>query len=179
MVVKLGLIYHLSTFYITNGLIENQLILEKKNLYYPVGPEKNEEKYRGKFTSDDFEIREIIDSNTSQEQELYFVTFKKGSRTRPHIHATDQTLVAVRGKGIVVIVDKIEINSNGRSATIKSLPEESSNSSMIELAEGDVVCVPAGKLHWHGALENDTGNSSSPFSHLAIRKRTDIETIWF
>ena len=152
------------------------LLLEKKNLYYPLGPEKKEDKYQGKFTNDEFDIHEIIDANTSQEQDVYYVTFKKGGRTRPHIHATDQTLIAVKGRGIVVLVDKIEINSDGKSAIIKPPPERSS--SFIELAEGDVVCIPAGTLHWHGALENNS-NQSDLFSHLAIRKRTDVETIWF
>jgi quercetin dioxygenase-like cupin family protein len=155
------------------------LALEKKNLFYPPGPEKKQEKYHGKFTNDDFDIHEMIDANTSQEQELYYVTFKKGCRTRPHIHATDQTLVAIKGKGIVVVVDRIEINNDGKSAIIKSLSEVSpSSSSVIELSEGDVICVPAGKLHWHGALVNSTDEPDA-FSHLAIRKRTDIETIWF
>ena len=155
------------------------LLLEKKNLYYPPGPENKEEKYQGKFTNDEFDIHEIIDANTSQEQEVYYVTFKKGCRTRPHIHATDQTLVAVKGRGIVVLVDKIEINSDGKGAIIKPLFERSSSSSSaVELAEGDVVCVPAGTLHWHGALENNSDESEA-FSHLAIRKRTDLETIWF
>src|SRR5918998_6803468 len=155
------------------------LALEKKNLYYPLGPERRQEKYHGKFTNDDFDIHEMIDAKTSQEQELYYVTFKKGCRTRPHIHATDQTLVAIKGKGIVVVVDRIEINNDGKSAIIKSLSEvPSSSSSVIELSEGDVICIPAGKLHWHGALVNSTDESDA-FSHLAIRKRTDIETIWF
>jgi quercetin dioxygenase-like cupin family protein len=155
------------------------LLLEKKNLYYPSKLEKKEEKYQGKFTNDEFDIHEIIDANTSQEQEVYYVTFKNGCRTRPHIHATDQTLVAVKGRGIVVLVDQIEINSDGKSASIKPPSERSSPSStFIELAEGDVVCVPAGTLHWHGALENNS-NRAELFSHLAIRKRTDIETVWF
>jgi quercetin dioxygenase-like cupin family protein len=155
------------------------LLLEKKNIYYPPGPEKKEEKYQGKFTNDEFDICEIIDANTSQEQEVYYVTFKNGCRTRPHIHASDQTLIAVKGRGIVVLVDKIEINSDGKSAIIKPPPlPERSSSSIIELSEGDVVCVPSGTLHWHGVLENNS-NESGLFSHLAIRKRTDVETIWF
>src|SRR5688500_6917855 len=155
------------------------LLLEKKNLYNPLGLEKKEGKYQGKFTNDEFDIREIIDANTSQEQEVYYVTFKKGCRTRPHIHASDQTLVAIKGRGIVVLVDKIEINSDGKSAIIKpQLERSTSSSTVVELAEGDVVCVPAGILHWHGALENNS-DGSEPFSHLAIRKRTDVETIWF
>jgi quercetin dioxygenase-like cupin family protein len=178
-----------SIFYIMMVYDIDPLTLEKKNLYNPPpGPERKQEKYHGKFTNDEFDIHEIIDANISQEQELYYVTFKKGCRTRPHIHATDQTLVAIKGKGIVIIVDKIEINSDGKSATIKSLSDKSSSSStsssisssssVIELSEGDVICVPAGKLHWHGALVNSSDESDS-FSHLAIRKRTDIETIWF
>ncbi len=169
-----------AAFYIMIVCDIDLLALEKKNLYYTPEPERKQEKYHGKFTNDEVDIREIIDANTSQEQELYYVTFKKGCRTRPHIHATDQTLVAIKGKGIVVVVDKIEINSDGKSAIIKSLSDLSSSksSSVFELSEGDVVCVPAGKLHWHGALGNSTAESES-FSHLAIRKRTDIETIWF
>jgi hypothetical protein len=38
------------------------LLLEKKNLFYPPGPEKKEEKYQGKFTNDDSDIREIVDA---------------------------------------------------------------------------------------------------------------------
>src|SRR5919107_6177162 len=108
------------------------LLLGKKNLYYPLGSEKKEDKYQGKFTNDEFDIHEIIDANTSQEQEVYYVTFNKGCRTRPHIHATDQTLIAVKGRGIVVLVDKIEINSDGKSAIIKPASERSSS---VELAE--------------------------------------------
>ena len=148
------------------------LTLEKKNLYYTPGPEKKQEKYHGKFTNNEFDIHEMIDAKTSQEQELYYVTFKQGCRTRPHIHATDQTLVAIKGKGIVVLVDKIEINSDGKSAIIKSLSDgssSSSSSSVMELSEGDVVCVPAGTLHWHGALRNSDDQLDS-FSHLAIKR---------
>jgi quercetin dioxygenase-like cupin family protein len=171
------LTYQRQSFYIMMARDTGLLLLEKKNLYYPLGSEKKEDKYQGKFTTDEFDIHEIIDANTSQEQEVYYVTFNKGCRTRPHIHATDQTLIAVKGRGIVVLVDKIEINSDGKSAIIKPASERSS-SSLIELAEGDVVCVPAGTLHWHGALEKND-NRSDLFSHLAIRKRTDVETIWF
>jgi hypothetical protein len=88
-------------------------------------------------------------------------------------------LVAIKGKGIVVVVDKIEINSDDESACIKYLSEvSSSSSSVVELSEGDVVCVPEGKLHWHGAFGNSIEDLDS-FSHLALRKRTDMETIWF
>ena len=78
--------------------------------------------------------------------------------------------------GIVVLVDKIEIDSDGKSAVIK--PTQNRSYSLTELTSGDVACVPAGTLHWLGALENNS-NEEGLFSHLAIRKRTDEETIWF
>jgi quercetin dioxygenase-like cupin family protein len=82
------------------------LLLEKKNIYYPPRHEQKEEKYQGKFTNDDFDILEIVDANTSQEQEVYYVIFKNGCKTRLHVHASDQTLVAVKGKGFVILVQK-------------------------------------------------------------------------
>ena len=54
---------------------------------------------------------EMIDAYTSQDEEMYYVTFKNGCRTRPYIHAPDGVLGAIKGKGIVVFVDKIEINN--------------------------------------------------------------------
>jgi hypothetical protein len=36
---------------------DSGLLLEKKNIYYLPRREKREEKYQGKFTEDDFDIR--------------------------------------------------------------------------------------------------------------------------
>jgi hypothetical protein len=47
------------------------ILLEKKNLYYPPGPEKKEGKYQGKFTNDEFDIREIIDAQTHHRNRKY------------------------------------------------------------------------------------------------------------
>jgi quercetin dioxygenase-like cupin family protein len=45
-----------------------------------------------------------------KDHQIYYVTFKKGCRTRPHIPISDQNLVAIKGKGIIVVfVNKIEI----------------------------------------------------------------------
>ncbi len=40
--------------------------------------------------------------------------------------------------------------------------------------KGDVICIPAFMLHWHGSVDN-----KQDFTHIAIRKRTEIENIWF
>jgi quercetin dioxygenase-like cupin family protein len=41
-----------------------------------------------------------------------------------------------------------------------------------EIKKGDIVRVPAGLIHWHGAIKGED------FSHIAIRKKTNIENIW-
>jgi len=42
------------------------------------------------------------------------------------------------------------------------------------MEKGDVICVPAFVLHWHGCIDN-----KEDFTHIAIRKRTELDNIWF
>lgn len=67
------------------------------------------------------------------------VTFEDGARNRWHRHTTDQVLVVTAGSGIVATEE-----------------EE------LTVGPGDVVLIPAGEHHWHGA---ETGLS---FTHLSI-----------
>jgi quercetin dioxygenase-like cupin family protein len=67
------------------------------------------------------------------------VTFTPGARNRPHRHTTDQVLVVTHGRGIVA----------GDHGTLRVSP-------------GDVVFIPAGELHWHGA------EADHDFTHLSI-----------
>ena len=67
------------------------------------------EKYKDKFTGD-FVIKSVLDKDDSSEQEMYNVTFKAGCRTRPHIHASEQILIATDGKGVVVFAKRIRID---------------------------------------------------------------------
>jgi quercetin dioxygenase-like cupin family protein len=60
--------------------------------------------------------------------ELLAVFFDEGSRTRPHIHDDDQTLYFVEGQGIVATENEV-----------------------IHTSAGDIVTIPAGVWHWHGA----------------------------
>lgn len=60
--------------------------------------------------------------------DLVAVFFDHGARTRPHVHTSDQVLFVVEGEGIV--------------ATER-------NRRLIH--PGDIVIVPAGEWHWHGA----------------------------
>jgi quercetin dioxygenase-like cupin family protein len=79
--------------------------------------------------------------------ELVAVFFERGARTLPHVHPVEQTLVVVDGEGIVA-----------------------DESSRRRMRAGDVVVVPAGVWHWHGAAPE------SPMCHLSAKKPSD--TVW-
>src|SRR5947208_4099308 len=59
-----------------------------------------------------------------------YVTFEPGARTAWHTHPRGQTLVVTAGVG------RVQIEGGG--------PVE-------EIRPGDVVWIPPGKRHWHGA----------------------------
>lgn len=63
-----------------------------------------------------------------RDPELLAVFFDEGARTRPHVHDDDQTLYFVEGQGVVATEDEI-----------------------IRTSAGDIVTIPAGTWHWHGA----------------------------
>lgn len=67
------------------------------------------------------------------------VTFLDGARNKLHHHAADQVLVVTHGLGIVAT---------------------ESEERLIE--PGDVVLIPAGERHWHGARPGES------MTHLSI-----------
>ena len=74
-----------------------------------------------------------------------YVTFEPGARTAWHSHPRGQILIVTDGTGRVQRWgDQIE-----------------------EIRAGDVVRIPAGQKHWHGASPRST------MTHLAITERRD------
>ena len=73
------------------------------------------------------EAQTVIDEG-SRDLRLIEVSFKRGARTKLHVHTTDQILVITEGLGIVATRDE-----------------------QHEVAVGDVAHIPAGEAHWHGA----------------------------
>jgi quercetin dioxygenase-like cupin family protein len=67
------------------------------------------------------------------------VTFHDGARNRLHHHGADQLLVVTAGRGIVA-----------------------TESARFDVGPGDVVHIPAGERHWHGAAPGET------FAHISI-----------
>ena len=73
--------------------------------------------------------------------EFLAVFFSPGGRTRPHVHPVEQTLHVVEGDGVVAV--------EGRRWRI---------------GVGDVVVVPAGLWHWHGATP------TAAMCHVSIKQ---------
>jgi quercetin dioxygenase-like cupin family protein len=78
-----------------------------------------------------------------------FVTFEPGARTAWHTHPLGQTLVVTAGSGWV----------------------QQWGGPVQVIRPGDVVRIPPGQKHWHGATAN-TG-----MTHLAIQEQRDGRTV--
>lgn len=74
--------------------------------------------------------------------DLLHVHFSAGARTIPHIHHQDQVLHITDGQGIVA--DETE---------------------KLLVSAGDVITIPRGTWHWHGATRE------TAMSHISIMQR--------
>ena len=66
-------------------------------------------------------------------------TFRDGARNKLHAHTTDQILIVTAGDGIIATEHEER-----------------------EIGVGDVVHIPAGERHWHGA------KAGHDMTHLAV-----------
>jgi quercetin dioxygenase-like cupin family protein len=95
-------------------------------------------------------MQTIVDTELSKNFLMRQVNFGRGVRNKFHSHTIEQILIVTEGKGIVA-TDKEEIT----------------------VGLGDVIFIPAGEKHWHGATKGAT------FSHLYVMspssKTTQLE----
>ncbi len=77
------------------------------------------------------------------------VTFEPGARTAWHTHPLGQTLIVTAGVGLVQEWDGL----------------------VQEIRPGDIVWIPPGLKHWHGATATDG------MSHIAISEALDGKTV--
>ena len=82
----------------------------------------------------------IVNPDESQSFNFSVVAFSAGSRNKFHVHTSDQILIVTEGTGVVAT------EQEERTIT-----------------EGDVVLIPAGESHWHGA-PGDTA-----MSHITVQ----------
>jgi quercetin dioxygenase-like cupin family protein len=86
--------------------------------------------------------QEIIQTGDSENFQFSVINFSAGSRNKFHQHTSDQILIVTRGTGVVA--------NETEERTI---------------SVGDVVLIPAGEKHWHGAP------GETPMSHITIQVR--------
>jgi quercetin dioxygenase-like cupin family protein len=77
------------------------------------------------------------------------VTFEPGARTAWHTHPLGQTLIVTAGSGWV----------------------QQWGGQIQEIREGDVVWIPAGQKHWHGAT------ATTRLTHIAIQEYLDGKVV--
>jgi len=92
------------------------------------------------FTGKDVSMQELLPD--SEEFRVNIVNFRKGIRNKMHTHTTEQILIVTAGNGIVAT------ETEQRAVTV-----------------GDIIRIPAGEKHWHGATED------SEFSHVYVMAR--------
>ncbi len=68
-----------------------------------------------------------------------WVHFPDGVRNKFHTHTSDQVLIVTEGKGAIATEN-----------------EE------VDIEKGDVIHIPKGEKHWHGAKEG------SPMTHITV-----------
>lgn len=87
----------------------------------------------------------LFDPNDASRAGAAFVTFEPGARTAWHTHPRGQRLVVTAGVGRV----------------------QGWGGPMNEIRPGDVVWIPAGVKHWHGA------SPTVAMTHIAIQEALD------
>jgi quercetin dioxygenase-like cupin family protein len=97
---------------------------------------------RANYFAGEVNTQALVGPADSDELDLLNVYFSAGARTRPHIHHQDQVLHIIEGQGIVA--DETEKHF---------------------VSAGDVITVPRGTWHWHGATRH------SAMGHISIMKR--------
>ncbi|MGY5149709.1 MAG: cupin domain-containing protein [Candidatus Nitrosopumilus sp. bin_68KS] len=95
----------------------------------------------------------------TNEFKSYFIKFEKGSKSKIHLHDSDQIIIGMEGIGQIEILSKI---GNQNKFEIKE---------SLELKKDEAVLIPSGIPHWHGATDD---HASSQLSFM-----NNVKTHWF
>ena len=94
-------------------------------------------------------IDPLFQANDSARAVGASVTFEPGARTAWHTHPLGQTLIVTFGCGLI---------------------QRWGGDSIKEIHPGDVVWIPPGEKHWHGAT------ATTAMTHIAIQEQLDGKT---
>ena len=108
------------------------------------------EPHSGKLFTGPVTMQPVIGKELSRNLNITKVNFGSGVRNKFHTHSLEQIFIVTKGKGIVT-----------------------TEKEQITVVPGDVIFIPPGEKHWHGAAEG------AKFSHLYIMslgsKTTQLE----
>jgi len=93
-------------------------------------------------------IEPLFQANSPARAAGNSVTFETGARTAWHTHPLGQTLIVTSGLGRV----------------------QRWGGSVEEIHPGDVVWIPPGEKHWHGAT------ATKAMTHIAVQEQLDGKT---
>ncbi|HEX2161048.1 MAG TPA: cupin domain-containing protein [Thermoleophilaceae bacterium] len=113
--------------------------MHRVTLGRPIGEQSDWEMFRGEV-----HYQPIANEQNAELFRSAHISFRPGARTQWHHHGCDQMLIVTGGHG-----------------TVASEDEE------IPVRTGDVVIVPAGTRHWHGAT------AESDLSHISVLTPAD------
>ena len=102
------------------------------------------EKTNTNFCTGEIMRQILLSANESSDYLMGIHTFPKGVRNKFHVHNGEQILIITAGEGTVATEDE-----------------------QWNMSAGDIIIVPAGLKHWHGA------NAESDLSHIAIVRAGD------
>jgi len=91
----------------------------------------------------------LFKANDSSRVSGAFVTFEPGARTAWHTHPVGQILIVTAGSGWV----------------------QQWGGQIQEIRQGDVVWIPPGQKHWHGAT------ATTGMAHIAIQEHLDGKAV--
>jgi quercetin dioxygenase-like cupin family protein len=91
------------------------------------------------FTGGDVTRQAIFQAADSGNFNIGLVSFSAGSRNKFHTHTSDQVLIVTEGTGTVAV------EGEERNVSV-----------------GDIVLIPAGQKHWHGAP------GSTSMAHITV-----------
>ena len=102
-------------------------------------PKEKAEMTGGLMTGTQVWRQPILLPEDSNNFNFSIVAFDAGSRNKFHKHSGDQVLIITEGTGKVASDDEV-----------------------LTVTEGDVVLIPAGENHWHGAPD------STSMAHITV-----------
>ena len=109
--------------------------------------EVEKEKAGGALFTGEVSRQVVFQPGDSQSFNFGIVNFEAHSRNKMHRHTSDQLLIVTEGTGTVATEQEERI-----------------------VTEGDIILIPAGENHWHGA-PGDT-----PMSHITVQAKGSTTT---